>query len=300
MRVAATLAQMDSLAYEPVRLTADDGYELGGRLFRGGSDTGDTALIVAGATAVPGRFYERFAAATARRGWNVLTFDLRGIGDSRPESLRGFGATIQDWAIRDVPAAVRWAQRTLRPRRLLYIGHSFGGQVLGLLPADLPVDRAVFVSSQTGYWRAMPGMEVWKVGLQVSVLLPWISRVVGYFPWSRLGAGEDLPRDVAIGWARWCRSPGYLLDDPSLPTERYARCDTPILAYSIDDDVWGSRGAVDRMMRAYPRVERRHLVPAERGIGKLGHMGYFRERAEPLWSEAYAWLDASNGELDGR
>jgi len=26
-------------------------------------------------------------------------------------------------------------------------------------------------------------------------------------------------------------------------------------------------------------------------LGKLGHMGYFRQHAEPLWSAALAWFD---------
>jgi hypothetical protein len=28
----------------------------------------------------------------------------------------------------------------------------------------------------------------------------------------------------------------------------------------------------------------------QRGLGPIGHMGYFRPRAEPLWREALAWF----------
>ena len=27
------------------------------------------------------------------------------------------------------------------------------------------------------------------------------------------------------------------------------------------------------------------------GLGPIGHMGYFRPRAQPLWNEALAWFD---------
>ena len=59
----------------------------------------------------------RFAGYLARRGCAVLTYDYRGIGDSRqnaligynkPKSLVGFKATMSDWAALDITAAVTW------------------------------------------------------------------------------------------------------------------------------------------------------------------------------------------------
>ena len=47
------------------------------------------------------------------------------------------------------------------------------------------------------------------------------------------------------------------------------------------------------MMRAYPRVTRRHLVPADYGLGKLGHMGFFRRGSEAIWDETIDWLDGT-------
>ena len=122
-------------------------------------------------------------------------------------------------------------------------------------------------------------------------MIPVLVRIFGYFPWSRFAAGEDLPGGIALEWARWCRNRDYLLGDPTLPLERYDRFDAPVLAYSIDDDDWGTPRGVDDMMRAYARVTRRHLVPADYGLEKLGHMGFFRQGSEAIWDEVVEWLD---------
>jgi len=64
-----------------------------------------------------------------------------------------------------------------------------------------------------------------------------------------------------------------------------------VLAYSFGDDKWGTSRSVDAMMRAYPKVERRHVEPSDLGLARIGHVGYFRTGSEPLWRDTIAWLD---------
>jgi len=33
-------------------------------------------------------------------------------------------------------------------------------------------------------------------------------------------------------------------------------------------------------------------VPADYGLDKVGHMGFFRQGSEAVWDETIAWLDA--------
>jgi predicted alpha/beta hydrolase len=65
-----------------------------------------------------------------------------------------------------------------------------------------------------------------------------------------------------------------------------------VLAYSFDDDDWGTRRSVDDMMQSYPNLERRHVIPAEVGMEKIGHFGFFRPNAKPLWDKPLNWLQA--------
>jgi predicted alpha/beta hydrolase len=110
-------------------------------------------------------------------------------------------------------------------------------------------------------------------------------------PWSLLGSGEDLPKNAALEWAAWCRNRKYILGDTTLPLERYQRFTAPVLAYSFGDDKWGTPRSVDKMMRAYPNLERRHVEPADVGLARIGHVGYFKPASLRLWEDTIAWFD---------
>ena len=110
------------------------------------------AVLINSATAVPRKVYRGFAGYLARRGCAVLTYDYRGTGDSRqkslvgynqPKSLVGFKASMADWAALDVTAAVAWMRERYKKLPLTYVGHSFGGQALGLLANNTEVSRAL-------------------------------------------------------------------------------------------------------------------------------------------------------------
>lgn len=275
-----------------LEIPAKDGFQLAATRF--GHEQADTVLLINSATGVPQQFYKHIANFFVEKGWQVLTYDYRGIGGSRPQSLRGFEADMRDWGLLDMAGMVDWIQDSLRPRRFLMLSHSVGGQVTGLLTNVQALDGMITVSAQSGYWGVQGGSEKLRTRLMVTVVLPLLSRIFGYFPWSRFAPGEDLPAGVAIEWARWCRSRNYLLDDKSLPLDRYASFKAPILAYSIDDDDWGTAKSVDEMMSAYPNVTRDHIDPKAHGINSLGHMGYFRPKANPLWEIAYNWFEGLN------
>jgi predicted alpha/beta hydrolase len=255
----------------------------------------DTVVLVNAATGVPRQFYKYFADYLRDHGWTTVTWDYRGIGDSAPPSLRGFDVRMRDWALIDMQAIVDWLSSEFGPRRIFSVGHSFGGQGIGLIETPQRISAMVGVSAQSGYWGVQGGFEQYRARFAVTVLIPVLTRLFGYFPWSRFAAGEDLPAGVALEWARWCRNRDYLLGDETLPLQRYEAFDAPVLAYSIEDDDWGTPRAVDDMMRAYSNVTRRHLVPANYGLEKLGHMGFFRKGSERVWDEVVQWLEAIPG-----
>lgn len=269
---------------------ASDGFQLSASVFTPTRASGDVVLVNS-ATAVPQGFYRRFAAFLAEAGYLTVTYDYRGIGESRPASLRGFRAAVRDWALLDMDGALEWIRDRYAPTRLFTVGHSVGGQVTGLLDHPERIDGMVTMSSQSGYWRLQGGFQKPMVGLHVHVTLPLLAHLFGYAPWSRISKAEDLPRDVALEWSRWCRDRRYLLGDATLPLERFGRFAAPVLAYSFDDDDWGTVRAVDAMMEAYPNVERRHRTPADLGMSSIGHMGAFRAEAVTLWREVVAWFE---------
>lgn len=273
-------------------LESRDGLPLAATLT--GDPSSSTLVVVNSAMAVPRRYYRHFANALALRGHAVLTWDYRGIGGSRPRgSMRGFPALARDYVLKDMEAVVDWA-RARKPSRLFLVGHSLGGQLAGMLADPGDIDGMVTFSSQSGYWKLQAREQKLVVAFHQHVTLPGLSTLFGYMPWSLVAAAEDIPKGVAMEWARWGRHPDYLLGDHTLPLERYRKFKAPVLAFSIEDDTWGTARAVDAMMRAYPNVERRHITLAASGMTRIGHFGYFRPESRGLWDEAFAWMDVKS------
>lgn len=276
---------------ETISIPACDGYALAATCYRPDENPTGTVVTINAATAVPQRYYKPFATFLAEQGYTAVTYDYRGIGGSRPSSLRGFQAQSRDWALLDMAGVLAWVRNVYQPQRLFHVGHSFGGQMAGLLPDGDQIDAMITFSSQSGYWRLQGNNQKATVAFHIYITLPVLSHLFGYMPWSKLGPAEDLPKGVALEWARWCRQPHYLLDDTSLPVTRYQQFTAPILAYSFADDDWGTVAAVDTMMCAYPHVTRRHIVPADVGLKAIGHFGVFRPSARAIWEESVRWLE---------
>src|SRR5713226_2608325 len=171
MELAVAGLELDDVFIDDITVPATDGYPLAATLFlpRGAKRR---AVLINSATAVPRKLYRGFAGYLARRGCAVLTYDYRGTGDSRqksavgynqPRSLVGFKATMSDWAALDVTAAVAWMRERYKTLPLNCVGHSFGGQALGLLPNNGEVSRALLIAAQAGYWKLMATPERYRV-----------------------------------------------------------------------------------------------------------------------------------------
>jgi predicted alpha/beta hydrolase len=281
---------LPALRTEPVRLVAADACVLGGTLTAPERPASGT-VIIHGATAVPARYYRSFSAHLARSGIRVLTYDYRGVGASRPESLRGFRATMTDWARLDARAAHHYVQERFPGEPVGIVGHSFGGQLVGLVDEARDVSGALFVGAQLGYYGLWPALARPRLAFLLRAVIPALTRLVGYLP-GRAGLGEDLPRGVAEEWARWCTSPEYLVSHHRDAAERFARFDRPLLMMTFEDDDYAPKKAVlalaSRLRGA--RLHYRSISPRDPcnpGGAPIGHFGFFRPRfRDSLWVDA--------------
>jgi predicted alpha/beta hydrolase len=273
-------------------ITARDGYELAATVFAPGTPP-RAAVLVNSATAVSRKIYRGFAAYLAERGGAAVTYDYRGIGGSRPRSLKGFDASMRDWAALDVAAAIDHVHGVWPAVPLLMVGHSFGGQALGLAPNNARVARALFVAAQAGYWRLFAPPENYRAyGLMRLIGVP-VTHMLGYTP-GRLGIGEDLPKGVFLEWTKWVGRPRYFFDDPTLDAlANFPRFTGDLRAIRIADDSWATAPAVDMLLSGFTgaRRERVEITPRDVGAKKIGHFGFFRpEHRETLWRGAADWL----------
>jgi predicted alpha/beta hydrolase len=304
--IAVTDAAPDDVFIDDISLPAADGYSLGASLFlpRGAKRH---AVLINSATAVPRKVYRGFAGYLAHRGCAVLTYDYRGIGDSRQKSLvgynqfkslKGFKASMADWAALDITAAVAWMRERYKAMPLTYVGHSFGGQAMGLLANNTEVSRALLIAAQAGYWKLMATPERYRVYTMLNFIGLPLTRVLGYAPgWG--GVGMDLPKGVFEQWTRWVMSPRYLLDDGTLGASlgNFGNYRGALRALCMTDDPWATRPAVELLCSGFTSTKPDivSITPADAGVGKIGHLGFFRpEHRDTLWRGAAEWLEATS------
>jgi predicted alpha/beta hydrolase len=252
-------------------------------------------VVINAATGVRRRYYDAFATHLASQGFAVVTYDYRGIGDSAPRKLRGFVASMREWGELDQPAVVAHAAAWQPDVPLAVIGHSVGGQIFGLLRDPTPVSLVLLVAAQHNYYGLWPLRERLVLWSLWTLLMPAASHALGYFPSSTIGLGQDLPKGVALEWARWCRSPGALVQAiGGDAAERFTRFRGPMLALSFEDDRrFAPRRAAEALLTLYSnaRTEHRHLSPKSLGMQRVAHFGFFRAAAsERGWPIATEWL----------
>ena len=141
----------------PVEIPCRDGVRLGGWLWPAvGRSLG--RVIINPATGVAARYYHRYARFLARHGYNVLTYDYRGIGASRPGHLAGCGYRWRDWGELDFDAAVRFMHGQEAQGPLNVVGHSVGGFLIGLADSATLVDR---VLAEVACRHAIGDSDLW-------------------------------------------------------------------------------------------------------------------------------------------
>jgi predicted alpha/beta hydrolase len=230
-------------------------------------------------------YYQPFASWLAQQGFTAATFDYRGTGLSRTGTLRGFKADIFDWARLDCAAMVD----AMQERPLYWIGHSLGGQILGLVPNRDRIRKAVTVATGSGYWlENVPSLRL-KVWWLWFVIVPLALPLFGYFPGARLRKVGDLPKGVMAQWRRWCLDREYAVGaEGERIRAQYAAVSTPIVSLSFADDEMMSAAnteSIHGFYRAAPRTMKR-IAPQDIGARRIGHFGFFRSAFESsLWRQ---------------
>jgi predicted alpha/beta hydrolase len=201
---------------------------------------------------------------------------------------------MSDWAQYDTKAALRFIAQRYAGEPLALVGHSFGGQVLGLLDETKDLKGAVLVGTQLGYYGHWPRLLQPALALYWRAFVPALTWCIGYLP-GQAGLGVDLPRGVANEWARWCKHPDFFFAYHEGARERLARYHGSVLLYSFGDDLYAPPRAVQAFADAAKSagLVHRHLTPEALNAAQIGHFGFFRPQfLDPLWTESRDYLQA--------
>lgn len=278
--------------FRPYTVAASDGYPVSAREFVG-PDAPRAIAVIAAAMGVKQDFYAKFAAWLATQGIVAITFDYRGMGDSRPKSLRGFSASIVDWATLDCAALIADLDARYPNLPIYWLGHSVGAQMLGLVPNRDRIAAMMSIAAGSGYWKWNAAPLRYYVLALWYVMMPVGLKLAGYFPGRKLGAVGDLPYGVAAQWRKWCLDPDYLAAEGAGVRRQVAEVETPITALSFQDDEMMTFTGTKHLFRLYERapIEYRRVKPKDHGLGKIGHFGFFRSQSkDALWPMVPAWI----------
>jgi predicted alpha/beta hydrolase len=245
-------------------------------------------VLLSSALGIKQQFYKDFATFLAENGYFVYTYDYRGIGQSRPERLQKFQARLQDWGQQDYPAMAEFVRQQHPEKKLYLMGNSYGGNCLGLSEKTSYFTAAVTVGSQHGYWRLFWTKTQPTLFVLWYILMPTLTRLYGYMPSRLIGLGEDLPKGVALQWAKYCTSKNWLFDSLPEAENFYPKVNLPILSISLEDDAYAPPKAVDKLhLEIYENasVERRHILLQEVQGQKVGHFGFFRKKFLPTFGQ---------------
>jgi predicted alpha/beta hydrolase len=244
-------------------------------------------VLVVPAIATRARHYNGFARWLVGQGFVAVTFDFSGYGDSLRGPLKDSPVDILDWA-RDARTVLDWVAEKDATLPVTWVGHSLGGQLLGLA-GDRGVTQSIFVATGVGSgWKspwqtAVPGMVMFfLVG-------PIAQKLCGYYPGRRLKFFGNLPSGVMSQWRTWVAYPRYILGERPWLAPRYASITSPITAVSFTDDVVMSKAALRMLLSFYSGARKMHFrfSPKSLGVGSIGHMGPFRAASASIWGTVF-------------
>ena len=281
-------------------IEARDGYKLSATIQRPISKIKGVIQINCG-TGIPQKVYFNLANYLTEYGYVTVTYDYRGIGDSKPINLKGFEAKIEDWGILDMTSIFDWIINEFPNDKKIIIGHSMGGQLVGLMDNYHKIDKLILIASSTGYWKDMSSPYKWLMPPLWFLFIPLTTFIYGYANAKKIGQGENLPKGVAIQWRNWCINPNYFDDHFQRSNTKlfFEKLTIRLKSIQITDDPIANELTSNKILKYYKgaNIQIEKISPEQLGVKKIGHTGFFsRQFKDTLWNKLRTDIDKHNSD----
>lgn len=270
---------------QDITLVCEDKVSLAATLYTPDAPVG--AVMIGPATGIRRQFYTHFANFLKEQGYAVITYDNRGIGGSLQGSVKDSEASLVCWGKQDMPAVLGELQARFPALPCFLVGHSAGGQLVGLMHNATALTAMCNFGSSSGQLSNMRPGYLLPAHLFMNVYIPLNNLLFGHTKAHLVGMGEPLPKRVARQWQQWCNGQGYVQTAFGREVKNHfydaIRCPSKWLI-AEDDDI-ANLANVHDLLRIFPNMEAevQSLNPADHGIAKIGHMGFFSRRCQSLW-----------------
>lgn len=268
-------------------ISCKDGYQLAAQFYPVLNSDKPYPILICPATGITKNFYHAFAQWLNQQGYPVLSFDFRGIGESLHGALKDSTASINDWGIYDIPAAIETLLNRTQAEKVIIVGHSAGGQLLGIASNYHKVAKVLAIAGSTGHVKGLKGKTKVLAPVMFNVIFPVSSLVKGYGATQFIGMGENLPKNVAKQWAEFCSKPGYVMNaiGKTIFEDYHQQIQCPITSFWATDDEIATHSNVKDLLRLYPNAQTKliELNPQQLGYKRIGHMLMFKKSHQKIW-----------------
>ena len=244
-------------------------------------------LLINSATGVKQQVYFSFAKHFAENGFTAITYDYRGIGDSKPKKMNGFHATMRIWGTDDFKTVTDFIKKNYQNHQKFCLGHSVGALIIGMNENAHIFDKFIFVATQDAYIGNLKANIAASAVLGFGIAVPLTTRFFGYFPAHRFGLGESLPKGVAYDWRTLIlnkKSTSRLYEKIATHFSKDLKQETFII--HAEDDPWVTMKGMENLMNnVYPHLKKtyREIKVSDSEKGEIGHINFFRSFNKNLW-----------------
>ncbi|TWX44903.1 alpha/beta hydrolase family protein [Colwellia hornerae] len=278
---------------DEVIITCGDGVKIIGTLFKP-HQTLKGAVLIAPATGIKRQLYIRFAQYLAKSGYVVLTFDNRGIGESLAGKVKHSTVSLQCWGEQDMPAALDFLMTRFPLINYHLIGHSAGGQLIGLMNNARHISSVFNVSSSSGCLKNMSFPFIISANFFMNIVIPLSNFIFGHTKAQWFGMGEPLPKQVARQWQKWCNGQGYVKTafGKTVHQHLYNELAMPAIWVNASDDHIANDINVADMISVFPKMQAQTLTlnKEDYDLDEIGHIKFFSRNSQALWKHTTDWL----------
>lgn len=276
-----------------VKIICSDGFELAATLYT--PSKVNAAIMIAPATGIKKSFYASFAKYLCENGFAVLTYDNRGIGQSKGTFDGASKPSLTNWGILDMTAVLEYLKNQFPSVSYHLIGHSAGGQLVGLMKNAQDLKSMFNFASSSGSLTNMTLPFKISASFFLNVFIPINNLLFGKTNSQWVGMGEPLPKGVAKEWRKWCNGKGYVYVDlnSKIKNHLYNELDFDTFWVHATDDKIANYENVKDMVRVFSKINHTILTlsPADYGFKDIGHMKFFSSKKSQLWPLALEWFN---------
>jgi len=251
------------------------------------------------AMGVRASYYKTFANKLAIAGNTVITADWRGHGySSQAASFKtDFG---YEHYITDLDDIVHFCRQKFPGRKIVFIGHSLGGQMQSLYISRFPqnCNHLVLIAANSVYYKGWNKKISRKIKMAGMFFYP-LSRLLGYFPGRVIGFGGREARTVMKDWTRNLKTGSYKLTNSFFDYDSALKEATPnILCISFENDkLIAPKQAVINLLNKFSHAankEHLHFTADQIGIPNLNHFNWAKQPT-PLVGIIDEWIKKTTG-----